>query len=88
MTDLIALEILAQVLLQSAAAPLKKALLDEKIIKLLQLRQQLDWCIGCGCLSMNECPLRNPNDQLGEQSAGAHFNQILFEFDNKHLISK
>ena len=31
MTDLIALEILAQVLLQSAAAPLKKALLDEKI---------------------------------------------------------
>lgn len=64
------------------------ALLDEKIIKLLQLRQQLDWCIGCGCLSMNECPLRNPNDQLGEQSAGAHFNQILFELDNKHLIIK
>ena len=64
------------------------ALLDEKIIKLLQLRQQLDWCIGCGCLSMNECPLRNPNDQLGEQSAGAHFNQILFELDNKNLIIK
>lgn len=64
------------------------ALLDERIIKLLQLRQQLDWCIGCGCLSMKECPLRNPNDELGKQSAGAHFNKIRFELDDEHLVIK
>lgn len=63
-------------------------LLDHKIVKLLQLRQQLDWCIGCGCLSLTECPLRNPDDRLGLESAGAHFNKILFELNQEKLIIK
>nr|WP_261378714.1 hypothetical protein [Cupriavidus gilardii] len=25
---------------------------------------QLDGCIGCGCLSLKACPLRNPGDTL------------------------
>ncbi|MFW2124859.1 redox-sensitive transcriptional activator SoxR, partial [Acinetobacter ursingii] len=38
--------------------------LDQQIMMLLQLRQQLDQCIGCGCLSLEQCPLRNPDDCL------------------------
>ncbi|HFY2362445.1 TPA: redox-sensitive transcriptional activator SoxR, partial [Salmonella enterica subsp. enterica serovar Typhimurium] len=31
----------------------------------------LDGCIGCGCLSRSDCPLRNPGDRLGEHGTGA-----------------
>ena len=44
----------------------------------LQLGQQLDQCIGCGCLSLEQCPLRNPEDCLAEDAMGAHFQEILF----------
>jgi MerR family redox-sensitive transcriptional activator SoxR len=44
--------------------------LDERITKLMRLRDELDGCIGCGCLSLKECPLRNPGDVLGEKGAG------------------
>ncbi|RKG52973.1 redox-sensitive transcriptional activator SoxR [Acinetobacter cumulans] len=55
--------------------------LDAQIMYLLQLRQQLDSCIGCGCLSLQQCPLRNPDDQLSQQSAGAHFQHILMHLE-------
>ncbi|CDL87496.1 redox-sensitive transcriptional activator SoxR [Xenorhabdus cabanillasii] len=45
-------------------------MLDQRITKLTQLRNNLDSCIGCGCLSLTECPLRNPNDILGEKGTG------------------
>ncbi|MCE8021565.1 redox-sensitive transcriptional activator SoxR [Halomonas sp. MCCC 1A11036] len=44
--------------------------LDDRIARLTQLRDQLDHCIGCGCLSMQECPLRNPEDELAEEGSG------------------
>ncbi len=44
--------------------------LDERINKLIGLRDQLNTCIGCGCLSMQDCPLRNPWDELSEQGPG------------------
>jgi MerR family redox-sensitive transcriptional activator SoxR len=47
-----------------------RAELDERIRRLSQLRDQMDDCIGCGCLSLKTCPLRNPQDALGEQGAG------------------
>ncbi|HEX5515621.1 MAG TPA: redox-sensitive transcriptional activator SoxR, partial [Gammaproteobacteria bacterium] len=47
-----------------------KADLDDRIAKLTQLRDHLSDCIGCGCLSIDSCPLRNPWDQLGEQGPG------------------
>lgn len=56
--------------------------LDQKIMDLLKLRQQLDKCIGCGCLSLQQCPLRNPNDQLGQASAGAHFQEVISNLMN------
>ncbi|SDU98542.1 redox-sensitive transcriptional activator SoxR [Pseudomonas mucidolens] len=45
--------------------------LDERINKLLLLRDKLTGCIGCGCLSLEACPLRNQDDQLGEHGPGA-----------------
>jgi MerR family redox-sensitive transcriptional activator SoxR len=44
--------------------------LDSRIAKLTELRDRLDDCIGCGCLSITACPLRNPSDQLAQQGAG------------------
>lgn len=44
--------------------------LDARITMLTRLRDQLDGCIGCGCLSMSACPLRNPGDRLSEQGPG------------------
>jgi redox-sensitive transcriptional activator SoxR len=46
--------------------------LDQRITELIQLRDQLSRCIGCGCLSLDGCPLRNPGDQLSAQGAGPH----------------
>ena len=47
-----------------------KAELDERITKLTRLRDQLDQCIGCGCLSIANCWLRNPWDKLAAQGPG------------------
>jgi MerR family redox-sensitive transcriptional activator SoxR len=44
--------------------------LDDRIDKLTRLRDQLDGCIGCGCLSVDSCPLRNPWDALSEEGSG------------------
>ncbi|KAF1018528.1 MAG: Redox-sensitive transcriptional activator SoxR [Paracidovorax wautersii] len=44
--------------------------LDERIRKLTRLRDELDRCIGCGCLSLQDCPLRNPDDALGQAGPG------------------
>ncbi|WP_374074467.1 redox-sensitive transcriptional activator SoxR [Bdellovibrio bacteriovorus] len=49
-----------------------RAELDSRIKLLERLRNQLDRCIGCGCLSMKDCPLRNQNDKLARRGAGAH----------------
>lgn len=48
-----------------------RAQLDQRIVQLTRLRDELDQCIGCGCLSMKDCPLRNPGDVLGQQGSGA-----------------
>ncbi|MBU1352530.1 MAG: redox-sensitive transcriptional activator SoxR [Gammaproteobacteria bacterium] len=47
--------------------------LDERIRTLTALRDQLDGCIGCGCLSLKVCPLRNAQDTLAQQGPGPHF---------------
>ncbi|MCY1334756.1 Redox-sensitive transcriptional activator SoxR [compost metagenome] len=47
--------------------------LDERIRTLTMLRDQLDGCIGCGCLSLKACPLRNPQDALAGAGPGPHF---------------
>ncbi|HVK27808.1 MAG TPA: redox-sensitive transcriptional activator SoxR [Nocardioides sp.] len=44
--------------------------LDERIARLEKLRDTLDDCIGCGCLSMQSCRLANPGDALSEYGDG------------------
>ena len=44
--------------------------LDERIARLEKLRDTLDDCIGCGCLSMQSCRLANPGDTLSEYGDG------------------
>lgn len=49
-----------------------KKLLLERVLKMQKLSDQLGECIGCGCLAMKTCPLRNPNDKLAQKGPGAH----------------
>jgi MerR family redox-sensitive transcriptional activator SoxR len=44
--------------------------LDARIERLSALRDQLGDCIGCGCLSLSSCPMRNPGDVLAEEGPG------------------
>lgn len=44
--------------------------LDRRIARLQKLRHGLTDCIGCGCLSINKCRLRNPDDILAEEGPG------------------
>ena len=46
--------------------------LDQRIAQLALLRDRLDGCIGCGCLSVDVCPLRNPGDELAAKGPGPH----------------
>lgn len=48
-------------------------MLNDRITALQQLRDHMEGCIGCGCLSLKECPLRNPDDVYAQQGPGAHF---------------
>ena len=48
-----------------------RPLLDARIAMLERLRDRLSGCIGCGCLSLDICPLYNPGDELGQRGPGA-----------------
>lgn len=50
-----------------------RARLDEQIRGLEQLRDGLDSCIGCGCLSLQRCRLSNPGDVIAASGPGARF---------------
>lgn len=47
--------------------------LDDQIVALTELRDGLDACIGCGCLSLRRCAISNPADEAGTGGAGAAF---------------
>ena len=53
-----------------------RAQLNDRIERLTRLRDQLDGCIGCGCLSIESCPLRNPWDCLGKEGPGARLLEV------------
>ncbi len=44
--------------------------LNDKISYMQRLRDSLDGCIGCGCLSMQSCPIYNPEDILASKGPG------------------
>jgi len=50
-----------------------RPLLDEQIAVLTRLRDQLDSCIGCGCLSLKRCALYNPADHAARYGAGPRY---------------
>lgn len=43
--------------------------LDEQIAALERLRDGLDSCIGCGCLSLQRCSFSNPGDAMADSDA-------------------
>jgi len=49
-----------------------RPMLDARIALLERLRDRLTGCIGCGCLSLQVCPLANPADVLGTEGPGPH----------------
>jgi MerR family redox-sensitive transcriptional activator SoxR len=46
---------------------------DEQIARLERLRDKLDSCIGCGCLSLRTCALSNPDDEVAARGPGPVF---------------
>ena len=47
--------------------------IDAQIALLERLRDHLDGCIGCGCLSMKVCKLVNPGDRIASHGSGPRF---------------
>jgi MerR family redox-sensitive transcriptional activator SoxR len=46
---------------------------DARIAELERLREDLDGCIGCGCLSLRRCALYNPADAAGVEGPGSRW---------------
>ena len=44
--------------------------LDQRIARLKKLRNGLNHCIGCGCLSLDRCQLFNRHDRLAAEGPG------------------
>jgi MerR family redox-sensitive transcriptional activator SoxR len=47
--------------------------LDARISQMQSLRDKLDGCIGCGCLSLSNCKLYNPKDRIRKQGQGPRY---------------
>ncbi len=47
--------------------------LDAQIAMLARLRDRLDGCIGCGCLSLRACALFNPDDEAFASGPGPRY---------------
>lgn len=50
-----------------------RADLDRRIALLERLRDDLDGCIGCGCLSLERCRLYNPEDRAAARGPGPRY---------------
>ncbi len=50
-----------------------RARLDGRIEALVRLRDSLDGCIGCGCLSLRSCALSNPDDMAAAGGSGPRY---------------
>ena len=46
---------------------------DDRIEELERLKAGLTGCIGCGCLSLHQCQLANPQDRAGRGGPGPRF---------------
>ena len=50
-----------------------RARLGSRIAMLEATRDRLDGCIGCGCLSLDNCALYNPGDRAARAGPGPRF---------------
>lgn len=50
-----------------------RTVLDQRIQRMAELRDRLDGCIGCGCLSLDACALYNPSDRAAQRGAGPRY---------------
>ena len=50
-----------------------RASLDQRMETLRKMRDDLDGCIGCGCLSLEKCKLYNAQDKAASRGAGPRF---------------
>lgn len=50
-----------------------RAVIEERVAQLQRTLDDLDGCIGCGCLSLKKCGLYNPDDRAGRNGTGARF---------------
>ena len=50
-----------------------RAQIEARIEELETLRDRLDACIGCGCLSMRQCALYNAGDTAHAKGAGPRY---------------
>jgi len=47
--------------------------LDDRIAMMERMRDNLDGCIGCGCLSLKKCALYNPDDKAKALGPGPRY---------------
>jgi len=59
-----------------------RPLLDKRIADLVAVRDNLDSCIGCGCLSMRQCTLFNPQDELATTGTGPRRKVAILDEDD------
>jgi MerR family transcriptional regulator, redox-sensitive transcriptional activator SoxR len=50
-----------------------RPVLDQRIDRLMKLRDSLSSCIGCGCLSLKTCALYNPGDRAQAGGTGPRY---------------
>ena len=58
---------------QGAFAVLETEALDAQIAPLTDVRNRLDGCIGCGCLSLKKCALYNAGDKVAATGNGPRY---------------
>jgi len=56
--------------------------LDRRIAHLAKVKQELDSCIGCGCLSLDTCSMFNPGDELASSLTGTSKLEIIDDPSN------
>jgi len=47
--------------------------LQQRIDIMTRMRDRLDGCIGCGCLSLEKCALYNPQDRVSQSGSGPRY---------------
>lgn len=50
-----------------------RRVIEQRVAQLQRTLDDLDGCIGCGCLSLRKCALYNPDDRAGRNGAGPRF---------------